>query len=150
MIRKLREADLGRVMTIENATSLVPWTTHIFKDCLDAGYLGWVLEQDGTVVGFGLLSLRQDEAHLLNLSIDPGYQKRGLGKALLDHVIKAAKSAGAMMIYLEVRESNLPAIKLYEKANFIQIDLRPDYYPLSHTREDALVFALDLELKLSF
>lgn len=144
MIRKLREDDLGQVAAIENATSAVPWTDKIFKDCFHAGYPGWVIEHDGKIIGFAIISIHGDECHLLNLGIHPRYQRQGLGSQMLTHVINTAKLLGAMMIYLEVRESNARAIALYKKMQFLQIDVRKNYYPAHEGRENGLVYARTL------
>jgi ribosomal-protein-alanine N-acetyltransferase len=144
MIRKLNIDDLSQVAAIENATQVVPWTDRIFKDCFHAGYPGWVLEQEDKVIGFTILSIRGDECHLLNLAILPGFQRRGFGLKLLAHAVEIAKKQGAMIIYLEVRESNDRAIALYEKLHFVQIGTRKDYYPAYEGRENGLIYALDL------
>jgi ribosomal-protein-alanine N-acetyltransferase len=144
MIRKLREDDLGQVALIENATQAVPWTEKIFKDCWGAGYPGWVLEQDAKVVSFSIVAMHGDECHLLNLCVHPRYQRQGLGSQMLLHVLHYAKQQAAMMIYLEVRESNARAIALYKKMHFTQIGTRKEYYPGLNGREDAFIFARDL------
>jgi len=143
-IRKLREDDLPQIEVIENATQIVPWTNKIFKDCFFAGYPGWVLEREGRVIGFTLISMHGDECHLLNLGVHPRYQRQGFGRQILLHTVESAKQLGALMIYLEVRESNVPAINLYQKMKFSQIGTRKDYYPAPEGREHGLVYALDL------
>ena len=144
IIRKIREDDLPQVAAIENSTQAVPWTDKIFKDCFHAGYPGWVMEYAGKVICFTLISMHGEECHLLNLGVHPQYQRQGYGSQMLNHAVKAAKQLGAMMIYLEVRETNTRAISLYQKMNFIQIGTRKDYYPAYEGRENGLVYARDL------
>jgi ribosomal-protein-alanine N-acetyltransferase len=144
MIRKLKEDDLPEVAAIESSTQAVPWSDKIFRDCFFAGYPGWVLEQDGRVICFTLISIHGDECHLLNLGVHPQYQRQGFGSQMLVHAINSAKALGAMMIYLEVRETNTRAIALYQKMNFIQIGTRKDYYPAFEGRENGLIYARDL------
>lgn len=143
-IRKLKEDDLPQVAAIENSTQPVPWSDRIFKDCYRAGYPGWVMEREGKVICFTLVSMHGDECHLLNLAVDPRYQRQGYGSQILVHAINSAKQLGAMMIYLEVRETNARAIALYEKMDFIQIGTRKDYYPAFEGRENGLIYARDL------
>lgn len=148
MIRQLRENDLVQVVRLEQATQVAPWTEKIFKDCFFAGYPGWVYEEDNKVIGFVLIAMHGDECHLLNLCVHPSYQHQGLGRQLLNHATHFAQQAGAMMIYLEVRESNTRAIALYEQLQFMQIGIRQDYYPAMEGRENALIYAKDLISRL--
>lgn len=143
-IRRLKEKDLPQVAIIENKTAEVPWTDAIFKDCLHAGYPAWVMEQAGKVVSFTIIALHGDECHLLNISVHPNFQRKGLGQQMLEFAVQAAKDRGALIIYLEVRESNNRAIALYQKMGFSQVGVRKDYYPGLNQREDALVFVRDL------
>lgn len=144
MIRKLKEADLSQVAAIEHATQVIPWTDRIFKDCLQAGYPGWVLEQDDKIIGFVLVSVHVDECHLLNLGVHPRFQRQGFGSQLLTYAVEMGKQLGARMIYLEVRESNERAIALYKKMHFVEIGTRKDYYPAFEGRENGLVYARNL------
>lgn len=143
-IRQLRKEDWGQIVVIENATQISPWSDTIFKDCFYAGYPGWVMECEGKVTSFAIVAMHTDECHLLNLCVHPRYQHQGLGQHMLCYVMHSAKQLGAMMIYLEVRESNERAIALYKKAGFQQIGTRKDYYAAMEGREDALIFAKDL------
>lgn len=146
-IRKLREDDLGALLAIETATQAAPWTDKVFKECFQAKYPGWVIEHDDMVVCFTLISMNIDECHLLNLCVHPRYQRQGFGEQMLSHAVQSAKDLGAVMIYLEVRETNTRAIALYKKHRFTHIGTRKDYYTGIVEREDALVFARDLGLE---
>jgi len=73
-----------------------------------------VLEYDGEIIGYALMMIVLDEAHLLNLSIAKAYQKQGLGRLLLEHMIQIARQYKAANMFLEVRPSNISAIALYE------------------------------------
>lgn len=98
-----------------------------------------MIEKNGQVVGFCILQPVLDEANLLLMAIDPSRQGQGLGFELLDQSM-AMLSNQPLQIFLEVRESNSAAIKLYEKADFHQIDLRKNYYPKPDgTREHAII-----------
>ncbi|MBO9749271.1 MULTISPECIES: ribosomal protein S18-alanine N-acetyltransferase [Xanthomonas] len=143
-LRAMRESDLDAVMEIELRAYPFPWTRNIFRDCLQAGYPGWVMEQGGRVIGYGVISIAADEAHVLNVCIAPEAQSQGHGRVLLRALIKGACDRGARRAFLEVRPSNPSAIALYHSEGFNEIDRRPRYYP-SHTgREDALVMAIEL------
>jgi ribosomal-protein-alanine N-acetyltransferase len=85
------------------------------------------------------------EAHLLNLSIAPGYQRNGHGSALLSEAAAAAAKLGAHNLFLEVRPSNHAAQALYRRFGFRKVAVRRDYYPAPTGREDALVLTLPLK-----
>ena len=104
-----------------------------------------VLACDGeAVIGYAVLMVALDEAHLLNIAIAGEWQNQGLGRAFLRHMVEEARSAGAQIVYLEVRPSNLAARHLYRSLGFQQIAIRPDYYPAVGGREDALFLGLTL------
>ena len=71
-LRPMREADLDAVMLIEERAYPYPWSRGIFRDCLHAGYSMWLLERQGVIVGYGVLSIAAGEAHVLNLCSAPG------------------------------------------------------------------------------
>lgn len=144
-LRRMQESDLPEVMQIELRAYPWPWSVGNFRDCLRSGYSMWVLEADKRIIGYAVLSVQADEAHLLNLCIDPACQSRGLGRRLLRDVRSAAQASGAQRIFLEVRPSNRHAVKLYQDEGFNEIGRRPRYYPAANNgREDGLVMAMEL------
>lgn len=143
-LRPMRDADLDAVLAIEVRAYPFPWTRGIFRDCLLADYPAWVLEQGGRIVGYGVLSLAADEAHVLNVCAAPEVQGRGHGRRLLRSLLKIARARGAQRVFLEVRPSNAHAIALYHDEGFNEIGRRPRYYPAKDGREDALVMAIEL------
>ena len=143
-LRALRESDLDAVMAIEQRAYPFPWTRGIFRDCLLAAYPAWVLHEHGLVVGYGVVSLAADEAHILNVCIAPERQGRGHGRRLLRALVDYARDNGAARVFLEVRPSNPQAIALYHDEGFNEIGRRPRYYPSHDGREDALVMAMEL------
>jgi ribosomal-protein-alanine N-acetyltransferase len=145
--RPLREGDLAYVAALEGQIHADPWTLGNFRDALNAGYSAQVGEREGRIVAFGVLMLAPGEAQLLNLSVVPDSRRQGLGRLLLDRFVDDATRMGAEQLFLEVRQSNAPAIALYEARGFSCIARRDGYYPSSAPggpREDALVLRLDL------
>lgn len=142
--RPMQMADLDLVMAIENVVYTHPWSRGNFSDSLNAGYSCWVLEEDGEMIGYAVLMLAMDEAHLLNISIAGHRQQQGLGQALLEYMMTMARSHGAAHMFLEVRVSNKSAIALYEKLGFNEMAIRRKYYPGHHGREDAYLMGLAL------
>lgn len=142
--RPMQFEDLDRVMEIEPRIYSHPWSRGNFADSLHAGYSCWVYEFNGDVVGYAVMMSVLDEAHLLNISIAGDYQGRGMGRALLEHVIETARRHGAQMMFLEVRPSNTNAIALYESMGFNEFSIRKGYYPAHNGREDAILMGLAL------
>lgn len=147
--RPMTEADIDAVLVLEQAAYEVPWTAGIFADCLRVGYSCWVAcradQADQPIVGYALLSVAADEAHILNLCVSPDYQGHGLGSRLLKRLIDLARWHHAHRIILEVRQSNAHAAGMYERAGFQLVGKRKGYYQTADGgREDAVVMILEL------
>ena len=132
------------VSDIERRSYEFPWSHGVFRDCLLAGYHCVVLERDGRVAGYGILSIAAGEAHILNLCIDPNYRSLGYGEQVLDAILARSRAANVREIFLEVRPSNVTALALYRKKGFHSVARRPAYYQASEGREDAAVLAKKL------
>lgn len=145
-IRKMTLEDVSAVHDINAAVAIGAWSEKLFADCIAVGYECWVLVEDTQVIGFGVMNYAANEAHILSISINQAYQRQGLGQKMLWHLLALAKGNNATEIFLEVRASNLAAIKLYKKNNFIEIGVRKDYYPAEdgHPSEDAITMATPL------
>lgn len=140
--RPMTERDLDAIMEIEPHIYSHPWTRGNFADSLKSAHSAWVLVQDANIIGYALMMMVLDEAHLLNLSISQSYQKQGLGRLLLEHMIQIAQDLKAANMFLEVRASNISAIALYENVGFNEMAVRRGYYPAHHGREDAILMGL--------
>lgn len=143
-IRPMTQQDLDAVYDIERRAYGFPWSRGIFLDCLRIPYACEILEERGAVIGYAIMSLGGDEAHLLNLCLDEPARGRGLATMMLDHLILTAMREGVRVLYLEVRPSNAAAIALYARAGFARIGVRKGYYRAEDGREDALVLARSL------
>ncbi len=93
--------------------------------------------QTSKILAYAVLYLAGDEGDIANIAVLPLYRKMGIGSLLLDTMLKQAKSEGVCSVYLEVRQSNTPAIKLYLSKGFQEIGKRKNYY--KNPREDALL-----------
>ena len=143
-IRRMFLADLDAVVAIEREVFLFPWTRGNFSYSIDSGYHCLVLERESHLFGYGVMIIGPEEAHLLTLSIAAGSQRKGWGESLLRHFIHVAREQHARSMFLDVRESNHAAARLYERIGFKQIAKRKDYYPAMGGREDSLVMELML------
>ncbi len=138
-------ADLDEVYALELAVYPHPWSRGNFADSLNAGYHAWVLRDQGELAGYFLLMAAVDEAHLLNVSVAANRQGQGLGLYLLDKVAACARGLGAESVLLEVRPTNLRALKIYLRYGFVEIGRRKAYYPAHNgQREDAIVMRFEL------
>ncbi|ADI30666.1 ribosomal protein S18-alanine N-acetyltransferase [Methylotenera versatilis] len=142
--RPMQLDDLDTIMVIEPQIYPYPWTRGNFSDSLSSGYSAWVLMLNDQIIGYSLMMLVLDEAHLLNLSVAKPYQKQGLGRTLLEHMVSIAKSNQMANMFLEVRPSNISAIALYENMGFNEMAVRRGYYPAANGREDAVLMGLAL------
>ncbi len=140
-IRDLRPDDLDEVLEIETTSFLSPWSRAVFEQTLcNPVASGFAAIVDGVLAGYLLLYHAGPEAHILNLAIDPGRRRHGLGSRLLSHAVAEMKRRGIEEFYLEVREGNGPAIGLYRSNGFEVIGKRKRYY--QETGEDALVMLM--------
>ena len=149
-LREMRVSDLDAVMDIERRAYEFAWSRGNFVDSLAAGYVAQVLcdEQDA-VQGYFVAMAGVEEMHLLNISVEPRLQRRGLGLQLLDGVLLSATLHGAALLWLEVRPSNLRALRLYERYGLHAVARRRAYYPAMVDgragREDAIVMSSPVE-----
>ena len=158
--REMVRSDMLEVVRVENSCYDFPWSEKIFIDCHNAGYLCFVVEESainpsthnlpaatfsGRLFGHGILMMGPGEAHILNICIEQSMRRRGVARMLLQHLIDTARRNAAKEVFLEVRESNKAAMRLYESIGFNQIAVRSRYYNSNVTvcgREDAMLYAL--------
>jgi ribosomal-protein-alanine N-acetyltransferase len=143
-IRPLTVSRLDEVVAIERASFSDPWSREMFRSeiLVGGGTYARFAEQDGVLVGYLCAVLVEDEAHVGNLAVDPTERRRGVAQMLLDDLVQAARTAGAVRVTLEVRETNENARKFYYKNNFIDVAIRKNYY--RNPNEDAIVMLRSL------
>ena len=140
-LRPMLEADIADILQIECAAYAFPWNRNIFRGCLRDDYCCRVVEMDGEIAGYAIMSMGKDEAHLLNLCVDPDRHGMGLGDQLLRFVLDFARKHKAVSTFLEVRPSNMAARRFYERRGFVEVGMRTNYYPAQFGREDAIIMA---------
>ena len=145
LIRPMVEIDLPEVAAVEQSSYAFPWSENIFRDCLRVGYTCRALDLAGQIIGYGIMSVGAGEAHILNVCVRDQFRNLGFGRRLLEHLLERATAAGVGEAFLEVRPSNLAAIRLYQRLGFEQIGIRRGYYQAPDGREDAIVLKRDLK-----
>lgn len=143
-LREITAGDIPRVMELERSAHSHPWRQSSFEDCLKGRQKCWLAESKGTLVGYVVVTHGGGDAELLNLSVAPSFQRKGIGQCLLSHAVNCVKGK-ADMLFLEVRVSNRKAIELYAKEGFFEVGQRKNYYPTANGHEDALLMAMQLD-----
>lgn len=130
---------LNRVLEIEQASFLDPWTKGSFINEITGNpYAVYFVALEGELVTAYIGGwLVTDELHIINLAVDKNYRQRSIASALIDKILTFSYNKGIQSATLEVRLSNNPAINLYKKKGFIPVGCRPGYY--SNNNEDALI-----------
>lgn len=132
-------ADLEAVADLTRRADPFGWTLRNFSDANASGNTITVLTVDGVTSGIAAVMHVLDESELLEIAVQPAMQGRGYGKALLAQAIALARRNGAVRMFLEVRESNARARKMYTSFGFEETGRRKNYYPTENGREDAIL-----------
>lgn len=137
-------ADLEAVADLTRRADPFGWTLRNFSDAHASGNTLTVLTIDGVTSGIVAVMHVLDESELLEIAVQPAMQGRGYGKALLAQAIALARRNGAVRMFLEVRESNARARKMYTSFGFEETGRRKNYYPTENGREDAILMTAQL------
>lgn len=147
-IRRMELKDVERVHAIDVQSFNLPWPERSFQFELtqNSATRLWVAEVKDAqgelqVVGFVVIWLILDEAHVGTLAIHPDYRRQGIATKMLAHALLDARQAGAAKAFLEVRRGNLAAQRLYQRFGFLVVGMRPRYY--RDNQEDALLMTLN-------
>jgi len=142
-LAEMEASHIPEVVRIENDSFSTPWSAEIFMRVLrDEKTHTIVARTENEVVGYAIFWIVGDYAELSNIAVGESWRQRGFGDTLVRAVVDTCAILGVRSLFLEVRESNRPARKLYEKNEFTEISRRKSYY--KKPVEDALVFGLDI------
>lgn len=144
IIEEMRPGDLDDAVKIEQVSFSDPWSYNMFKAELSNPFSHQFVARDasGVLTGYIIFWVLEGEAHVLNLAVHPLYRRRGIGSQLIGTSLNYWKKTGVKSVYLEVRESNEEAHRLYGRFGFSVITRRPRYY--KNPREDAYVMGLEI------
>ena len=143
IIREMRENDLTDILEIEKRSFISPWTRGMFEETIESPIsTSSVIEKNSEILGYIMLYSVEDEAHIMNLAVHPDYRGRGYASKLITRTVLHAVMRNISEFFLEVREGNINAQRLYTKFGFKVIGRRKKYY--TETNEDALVMKLSV------
>lgn len=141
-LRRAVASDLDAIVAIERASFSDAWTPGSFRSLLSASHVYFpVVEAGAAVAGYAVALFAADEGELANIAVADAHRGQGLGAQLLDAVLAEAASRGTRTTWLEVRESNAAARRLYAGRGFVESGRRRKYYDAPV--EDALVYRRD-------
>jgi ribosomal-protein-alanine N-acetyltransferase len=141
----LQAEHLNAIAALEARASAYPWRFAHFADSMADGHLIWGhLNPQNQLCSYAILLLGVEDAEILNIAVDPAWQRQHLGKALMAHLIEQARSQHRARVLLDVRPSNTAARSLYRQLGFNDMGRRKGYYPGQNGREDALCMELFL------
>ena len=144
-ITPMEPEHLAQIAALEVACFSDPWPESVLVHELQNPLSLWLCAVDGdTVAGYIGSQTVLGESDMMNIAVHPDYRRRGIGRALVLALCAAVKKHMiASALTLEVRDSNVPAIALYESLGFAQIGLRKNYY--QHPKEDARILRKELK-----
>lgn len=135
--------DLNKIQDILNSEFDDFWNYNVFKSELENENSKYIIARlNDEIVGFAGIWVAIDEAHITNIVTKKSYRNKGIGKLLLENLILLSNSLNLNSITLEVKESNIPAIKLYEKFYFKKLGIRKKYY---ENTESAIIMTKTLK-----
>jgi ribosomal-protein-alanine N-acetyltransferase len=148
IIDPMDKTDLPEILAIEKDSFPTPWTAGMFTRELKSAHARCLCARVNSgdksiIVAYIIFWLIVDEAHLHNLAVRKEYRGQGLAFKLMEAMKEIAGENEVVVQTLEVRESNIEAIKLYEKCGFVVKGVRPLYY--TDTHEDALIMWADID-----
>jgi ribosomal-protein-alanine N-acetyltransferase len=144
-LRRLGLGDLDAIERIERASYPTPWSRSMFASELakPSSLSFGAVDETGTLVGYLVLSRYVDAWHVMNVAVAPERRRQGIASALLHRLLELTKDDALRGYTLEVRISNLGAIRLYERFGFRRKGIRRGYY--TDNREDALIMWRDAD-----
>ncbi|TCK03448.1 ribosomal protein S18-alanine N-acetyltransferase [Phorcysia thermohydrogeniphila] len=136
LVREFREEDLPDILKIERESFSNAWSKKSFlKEAVLPFSRFIVAESSGRVVGYLIAWVVGKTCDVNRIAVLPAFRRRGVGKELLKKLLDILREEGVEEVFLEVRKSNIPAIKLYESFGFKRVGVRKEYY----SGEDALL-----------
>ena len=143
LISKMQDEDIEEALLTEQSHNIHILSKNILKEDIKNKNYNYLVAKnnDGKIIGYIGISYVLDSADIISIVVHKEYTQKGIATLLLQEIFAFAKENNIQKIMLEVRRSNLPAQKLYEKHGFKQIAIRNNYYD---NTEDALIYEKEL------
>lgn len=142
-LERVERAHLAAIAALEREAFVHPWSEQALALLCTDTALGFVVMDGARAAAYGGMMCVAGEGQITNIATSPDYRRQGLAQKAMAALVAAAKERGLFEISLEVRESNAPAIALYEKFGFSTVGKRPRFY--TSPVETALVMVLRLD-----
>ena len=144
-IKQMTDAHVAQIAALEKLCFSDPWSENSVASELNNPLSLWLVALDReTVAGYVGSQSVLDGADMMNIAVHPDYRRQGIARELVAELTDALAEKGVKILALEVRQSNAPAIALYEQLGFQQAGLRPNYY--RNPRENALIMRKEWSL----
>ena len=141
----MSEAHLDELARLEQLCFADPWSVTSIETELTSRLSLWFVAMEGdTVVGYVGSQTVLPETDMMNVAVSPDRRREGIAEHLINALVTQLRGIGSTSLALEVRASNLPAIRLYEKFGFLEVGRRKNYY--RNPREDALILRKEWEI----
>lgn len=145
IILPMNESHVAQIAELEKICFSDPWSENSVASELNNPLSVWlVAEENGIVCGYVGSQTVLDETDMMNIAVHPDFRRKGIAAALIAELVRLLKERGSRILRLEVRESNAPAISLYETMGFTQLGLRKNYY--RNPKENALILGKEWEM----
>ena len=145
IILPMNESHVAQIAELEKICFSDPWSENSVASELNNPLSVWlVAEENGIVCGYVGSQTVLDETDMMNIAVHPDFRRKGIAAALIAELVRLLKERGSRILRLEVRESNAPAISLYETLGFTQLGLRKNYY--RNPKENALILGKEWEI----
>ena len=145
MIIPMNKDHVPQVAALEKQCFCDPWSEDSIASELDNPLSLWlVAEQDGAVCGYVGSQTVLDETDMMNIAVRPDCRRQGIAAVLIVELVARLKERGSHILRLEVRQSNAPAIALYNSMGFTQLGIRRNYY--RNPKENALILGKEWEI----
>jgi len=145
-IQRMTQDDIEEIARLEKLCFSDPWVEQSFREELKHRFsLPLVVKSGQTILGYMCLWHIDDQMEIANFAVSPDFRGRGIGRQMMAEVLREADQRGCTSLILSVRESNLPAIRLYTSHGFVEIHRRKGYY--REPAEDAIIMVKKLPTK---
>lgn len=143
ILEKMTMADTKEIAELDKECFAIPWSQDAFRSEMENSFASYIVAKiENKCVGYCGFWQAYDEGDITNIAVSPNFRRMKIGSKLIERIIKEAREKKLACLNLEVRKSNLPAQKLYEKYGFSVVGERKNYY--SDNKEDALIMRLSL------